>query len=90
MSLEQIQNLNNRIKNKNNTLTSTEILVDFARETGSIADLFGRDYEVYNPDGEIVYRIRQKPMSLVQLNTLLKTLHELKLKEIKNSKKHKH
>jgi len=48
-----------------------------------LSDIIGRDYEVNSPDGQLICVIRQKPMKLVQLNMLLKTLNKLREKEKK-------
>lgn len=90
MSSEQISKLKDRIFRGEKQLSSVEAIMDFIRETGALSDILGRDFEVYNPSGELIYRIRQKPITIPKLNILLKALEALRERERKEVEKSKH
>ena len=52
-------------------------IIRTARELSCIGEIIGRDYEVRDSKGNLVYTIRQKPMAMKQLNLLLKEVHGL-------------
>lgn len=81
MSLDKVNQIRDRVKNKNSVLSSVDILVDCARELGCLSDIIGREYEITDNAGNIIARIHQKPMKLLQLNTILKSLDKLHKKE---------
>ena len=66
-----------------------EQIVNVARELHCVADIIGRTYEVYDANNKIVFRIKQKPMKITQLNALIKTLVVLNKKDKKLLKKGK-
>lgn len=76
--MPQVNNLKERIlKNKSQGTELTNIL-ELVREFGCLSDIIGRDFEIKDKKGEVVYTIRQKPISIKQMNTLLEELYVLK------------
>ncbi len=75
--IEQLKEriLAKRGKNQETKLTG---LLFMAREFSCLGEIIGRDFEVKDSKGKLVYTIRQKPMALCQLNTLLKEIGALK------------
>lgn len=80
-SQNQLQKLQNRIAKKGKTYSSIESVVDLIRELSCLSDVIGRTYEVCDPEGKIVFTIKQKPITSIQLNVLLRELNDLKAKE---------
>lgn len=64
------------LKNKSKGTGLTSIL-ELIREFGCLSDIIGRDFEILK-EGKVVYTIRQKPISIKQINTLLEELNVLK------------
>lgn len=81
MSQEQIDKLRNKVFGKEKKTSLSETLVSLARETSGLGDLLGKEYEVYDPNGKLVFRIKQKPLKTVQLNIVLGALNKLQEKE---------
>lgn len=76
--MSQVSNLKERIfKNKSQGTELTNVL-ELIREFGCLSDIIGRDFEISDAKGNVVYTIRQKPMSIKQMNKLLEELHVLK------------
>ena len=48
------------------------------REFSCLGEIIGRDFEVRDSKGELVYMIHQKPMAIKQMNTLIKEFVTLK------------
>lgn len=74
----QIDVLRERVlakKDKHSALTG---VLELVREFGCFGDIVGRDFEVMDKSGEVVYTIRQKPMKIKQMNVLIKELNILK------------
>ncbi len=57
-----------------------------AKEFGCVSDLFGRDLEVTDPEGKLVYRIRQKPMKFRDFMVLVSEYANIKKEEAKQAK----
>lgn len=76
--MSQISNLKDRILKKKNSETELTSIVELIREFSCLSDIIGRDFEIFNKKKELVYTVRQKPISIKQMNTLLKELHILK------------
>ena len=72
---KQLAQLRDRVLDKRTDLT---IIMEIIREFSCIGEIIGRDFEVRNPEGEIVYLIRQKPMALKQMNLFIKEFIILK------------
>jgi len=70
--------LNKKGKNKETELTS---VLDMVREFSCLGDVLGRDFEVENQMGKVVYRIHQKPIAIKQLKILLREFEILKIKD---------
>jgi len=76
----QIENLKDRVlggkgKHKETELTAMLAMV---REFSCLGEIIGRDFEIRDSKGNLVYTIRQKPMAICQLKTLLKEFIALK------------
>jgi len=75
MSKEQLKKLRNKIfGEKGGVKKQSELtnILELARGLNCLPDILGRDYEIRDPKGNLVYTLRQKPMAIKQLNTLLK------------------
>ena len=84
MSQDQLKKLRNKVfgkgedKKEESGLTA---IIELARGLSCLPDIIGRDYEIRDPKGKLVYTIRQKPMSIKQLNVLLREFHLVKKRE---------
>ena len=65
----------NKGKNKGTDLTN---ILDMVREFSCLGEILGRDFEIENSEGKVIYTIHQKPMAIKQMNTLLKEFATLK------------
>lgn len=70
---EQLQTLKNRIFGKKSSSQGTVLtdILEMAMNAGCVGEIIGRDFEVRDSQGNLVYTIRQKPITTAQLNTLL-------------------
>jgi len=75
--MNHVNNLKDRITSKKNKQTELTGIMEMARSFGCIGEVIGREFEVRSPRGELIYEIKQKPMAIKQLNTLLKELDVL-------------
>jgi hypothetical protein len=75
-----IEQLKERVLNKKGKNSRTELttILDMVREFQCLGEIIGRDFEIRDAGGKLVYTIRQKPMAIKQLNTLLKEAITLK------------
>jgi len=80
MSKEQVQDLKDKIFGKKSKIKTTGItnIMDAVRQFSCLDSILGRNFEVRDAAGKLVYTIRQKPIALKQLNTILKELEILK------------
>lgn len=62
-----------------------EGMVRVARDLGCLGDLLGREYEVRTPQGEVVFIIHQKPITVKQYGMVASTLEELNRKDREES-----
>lgn len=76
--MKQISDLKDRVLKKKRTQTELTGMLDMIRELGCFSEVIGRDYEIFDKDGKIVYTIRQKPMAISQVKTLVEELQILK------------
>ena len=78
--LTQINQLKERVLGKKGKGSETELtnILFMVREFGCLGEIIGRDFEIRDPKGKLVYKIRQKPMAIRQLNMLLKEFRVLK------------
>ncbi len=53
-------------------------MLDMVREFSCLGEIIGRDFEVRDLNGKLLYNIHQKPMAIKQMNTLLKEFATLK------------
>ena len=81
MSQEQIDTLKKKIFNKEKKLSLSETIVTLAREVHCLGDSVGQEYDVYDPNGKLVFKIKKKPLKSIQLNIILDALTKLKKKE---------
>lgn len=77
----QLQEILNRITGKKKEQTSLLPFFDVMREYGCADLILGKEYEITDSNGEVVYRIKQKPLSLRQVQELAKGLNELRRQE---------
>jgi len=78
--LNPINQLKERIFSKKDKSKETELtnILDIAREFSCLGEIIGRDFEIKDSKGELLYKIHQKPMAIKQMNTLLKEFVTLK------------
>ena len=83
MEKSPIQKLKERILEKKGSQKETEltIMLDMVREFSCLGEIIGRDFEIRDPKGKLVYTISQKPMAIKQMNTLIKEFAVLKRKD---------
>jgi len=67
--------LGNKKKDQETELTS---ILDMAREFGCLGEIVGRDFEIRDTKGSVLYNIHQKPITIKQLKVLLKEFVILK------------
>lgn len=82
-----IENLRNKIFAKK-ALQPSELtaILDFGREFGCLGEIVGRNYEVLDKQGKVIYRIVQKPLSIPVLRTLLEELELMRKIEEQETK----
>lgn len=77
--MKQLSDLKDRILNKKgNSPSEITSILEFIRELGCFSEVIGRDFEVHDKNGELIYTIRQKPMAISQLRNLMKEFMLLK------------
>lgn len=78
-----IEYLKDRIfnKNKKSSVSLLTDVVEMISDLHCLPEIVGRDFEVRDARGKIVYTVRQKPMDLAQFNLLNKHLALLKQKQ---------
>ena len=83
MEKSPIQRLKERILEKKGSKKETEltIMLDMVREFSCLGEIIGREFEVRDPDGKLIYTISQKPIAIKQMNTLIKEFATLKRKD---------
>jgi hypothetical protein len=76
---DQLQQLKHRLFGKK-TVQPTALtgIMDFMREFGCMGELIGRDFEVRDTNGNVVFTIRQKPLNLGQLNRMVQEFNVLR------------
>ena len=76
----QLENLKNRVFGKKRSVTETKLtgMMEMARGFGCIGEIIGRDYEILDKSGNVIYTIRQKPMKVKQMRSLVKEFIVLK------------
>ena len=79
----QLEQLKNRIfsKGSGNKGTALTDLLEMVREFSCLGEMIGRDYEIKDSKGKLVYTIRQKPMAIKQMNVLLKEFTNIKRRD---------
>lgn len=78
--MDPINQLKERILSKKGSNQQSELtdMLNMVREFSCLGEIMGRDFEIKNPDGELVYTIHQKPMAIKQMHTLVKEFITLK------------
>lgn len=84
-----IQTLKNKVFEKKSKETVLTPIIKIMRELGCIDQILGNDFEVYDAKGKLVYTIRQKPISLPQVYTLMQELSDLESVENESNKNNK-
>jgi hypothetical protein len=74
----QIDSLKDRISSKKDQQSPLTSILELVRDLGCFGDILGREFEVKDTSGKLVYTIRQKPMAIKQLNVLLKEHYTLR------------
>jgi len=75
--IEQLKEriLGGKGKNKETELTN---ILNMVREFSCLGEIIGREFEIKDSKGKLIYTISQKPIAIKQLNTLLKEFATLK------------
>ncbi len=81
-----ISKLRNKIKEKKTKETTLTPIMKVIRELGCIDQVLGNKFEVYDAKGKLVYTIKQKPITLNQLYTLMAELGNLEEMENESDK----
>jgi hypothetical protein len=93
--MSKIETLKQKLLEKESKVQITNLtrVVNLMKQLGIGGEIIGREFEVYDKNGELVYTIIQKPFLVNQINVLeneLKILAELEKEEYeKSSKKNK-
>lgn len=76
----QINRLKERVLSKKGKYKETELttILDMVREFSCLGEIIGRDFEIRDKEGKLIYIIHQKPMAIRQMNALLKEFAILK------------
>ena len=83
--MNPISQLKNRVLGeKTSPLTP---IIKLIRELGCLSEVIGRNFEVFDKKGNLVYKIKQKPITVPQLYTLQDELNKLEKLENKSIKK---
>jgi hypothetical protein len=56
-------------------------LFDMAREFGALDAILGREFEVYDNNGGLLFKVKQKPINIKQANQVIKELNALRLSQ---------
>lgn len=87
--MDPISQLKNRVFSKKRSQDknlATDIL-DMVRGFGCLGEIIGREFEVFDREGDLLYVVKQKPIAIKQLNTLLKEFNTLKQIDAENEAK---
>ena len=71
MTQSPLQQLNQRILSKKSNATVLTNILAMARDFSCVEALLGKEYEVYDPQGNLVWRVREKPIAAKQINELI-------------------
>lgn len=76
----KLENLKNKVFSKKGGIKETELtgVLDVAREFSCLGEIIGREFEIRDKNGNLIYTIYQKPIKIKQLNVILKELVNLK------------
>jgi len=68
-----IEKLKERIFSKQGKYKETEltVMLEMARGFSCLGEIIGRDFEIRDLKGKVIYTIHQKPMAISQMNILL-------------------
>ena len=65
-------------KSQGTELTS---ILNMVREFSCLGEIIGRDFEIRDQKGNLIYIIHQKPIAIKQMNTLIKQFSILKKRD---------
>ena len=74
------------LEGKKTEATPLTPIFQMIREFGGLGDILGRDFEVYDTNDKLKYKIVQKPIKITQLNILLEELGTIMKLEAEASK----
>lgn len=86
-TLNKINKLKEKVFGKKKGTSDATGLVDLIRELGCLPDVLGREYEVYDAKGKLVYRIEQKSLSIGQIKVLQEEIDRLRKIEAEQANK---
>jgi len=75
-----IEQLKERILEDKGNKKKTELtyMLNMVREFSCLGEIIGREFEVKDLKGNLIYTITQKPMAIKQMNTLIREFAVLK------------
>ncbi len=75
-----IERLKERILKDKGSKKKTELthMLNMVREFSCLGEIIGREFEVKDSKGNLIYTITQKPMAIKQMNTLMREFAVLK------------
>ena len=76
--IPQLEQLKSKVFSKSQKGDALTPFLDMAREFSCVESLLGKEFEVLDPDGNLVFRIRQKPIAFKQLNELMKQFNTIR------------
>lgn len=90
--MSNINNLIKKVFKEEDKIIPSDLtsIVTLMKELSLAGDVLGREFEVKDETGKVIYIITQKRLDLNQINTLikeLKLLADIEKEEIKKSKK---
>jgi len=85
--LNPVEQLKSKIFSKSSKGDALTSVLVMAREFNCISDLCGKTFEICDPEGKLLYKVRQKPLLFKQLKELMDQFIIIKKLEEEESKK---
>ena len=85
----QLNDLRKNVLKKKTKETTLTPIIKLIRDLGCFESIIGSNYEVYDKKGEILYTIKQKPITIPQIYNLIKELSNLEIVENESNKNNK-